>query len=104
VETLEPGLWVALTLRPNTAPSRCYVGQVEAVDDKGVRIRLVDRLSTKAPGTDFFTTWESISAALVAPAFADLDLWWVEALKWQHGSNEMSSWPAPPSLHKKNGR
>jgi len=39
---LKVGWWVALTLKPNVAPLRSYVGQIQAVDAEGIRITLVD--------------------------------------------------------------
>lgn len=64
---LAPGFWVALCLHPGTAPRRSYAGKVEAIDERGVRVALLD-LVTRAPsGTHFFAPWASIASSLVAP-------------------------------------
>jgi hypothetical protein len=81
------GYWVALTLKPDAAPLRAYVGQVQALDQYGVRITLVDWLTGGAHGYDFFATWDSISSALVATPDHDIDnfgeraRWWQDALQ-----------------------
>lgn len=63
---LEPGHWVALTLKAGAAPLRVYVGEVQAVDGRGVRITLIDWVVGTADSWDFFAPWESVSSALVA--------------------------------------
>jgi hypothetical protein len=67
---LEVGSWVALILKPGTAPLRSYVGEIAAVGECGFRLTLVDWISCAASGFDLFVPWESITAALVA---TDLD-------------------------------
>jgi hypothetical protein len=53
-QTLVPGFWVALTLRPDAATGRAFVGQVQVVDAHGVRITLVDWLVGDASGWDLY--------------------------------------------------
>jgi hypothetical protein len=63
---LQVGYVVALALREPCANNRCFVGQVEAVDDLGVRLTLVDWITGMMPGNDFFAPWDNIIGALVA--------------------------------------
>ena len=68
-ETIKMGYLVAVGLVPGTAPRNCYVGRVEAVDEYGVRINLVDwddKLDTVRVGMeDLFVTWASVTSILV---------------------------------------
>jgi hypothetical protein len=81
--TLQPGWWVALTLAAGSAPLRCYVGEVQAVDERGVRITLVDWLLGMACGFDLFVPWRNIESALVGTDQHSLDHFGDEAGKWQ---------------------
>lgn len=64
-ETLRPGYAVALALKEGAAPLRCYVGEVQEVDEHGVRLSLLDWIIGSPSGWDFFAPWESITSALV---------------------------------------
>lgn len=81
--TLQPGYWVALTLKPHTAPLRCYVGKVQGVDEHGVRLTLVDWVVGAAVNWDFFAPWESITSALIATPDHDVDNFGEAASNWQ---------------------
>jgi hypothetical protein len=65
-QTLAPGFWVALTLSPEAALLRVYVGQVQAVDAHGVRLTLVDWILGAATHWDFYAPWGQITSALIA--------------------------------------
>ena len=39
---LKPGWWVARTLHRDTAPLRSYVRKVQQVDERGMRITMID--------------------------------------------------------------
>lgn len=80
---IEPGQWVALVLRPRSAPMRCYVGEVQAADERGVRLTLIDWVVGAACGSDFFAPWDQITSALVATADHDKGLFVREAVQWQ---------------------
>lgn len=82
-DALRVGFWVALTLKPDAAPLRCYVGVVQDVDDSGVRITLVDWLTGEPSGHDFFAPWSSVTSALVATPDDNLDSWSDAAKRWQ---------------------
>ena len=54
---LKPGWWRALTLHRDTAPLRSYVRKVQQVDDRGMRITMIDWLDGTASDCDFFVPW-----------------------------------------------
>jgi hypothetical protein len=97
VATLEAGYWVALTLREDTAPLRVYVGQVQDVDERGVRITLVDWFVGLPASWDFFAPWDSIVSALVATPdhatdrFADAASDWQSQMEPEAGAPEDTS-------------
>lgn len=66
ITTLQPGYVAAITLKPDSAPLRSYVGEVQAVDEHGVRLTLVDWLIGTFSGYDLFVPWDALCAALVA--------------------------------------
>jgi hypothetical protein len=70
---LIPGFRVALALKEGSAPLRCYVGEVQVVDEHGVRLTLVDSLTGMFNSWDFFVPWSSITAALVATPDHDIE-------------------------------
>jgi hypothetical protein len=86
---IEPGYWVALTLKPNVAPLRCYVGVVQAMDERGLRITLIDWMVGTASGFDMYAPWENITAALVATPVHSIDLFGDDASLWQKMSKEL---------------
>lgn len=63
---IEVGFFVAVALEPDSAPLRCYVGQVQALDDVGMRITLMDWIMGEPTGFDLFVPWSTIRSALVA--------------------------------------
>jgi hypothetical protein len=82
ISTLQKGFFVALTLRHGAAPLDVYVGQVQAVDERGVRITLIDWIIGTASGWDFFAPWASIESALVGTPDHSLPFG-DDAGKWQ---------------------
>ena len=90
-----PGNIVALTLAEGAAPLRCYVGEVQAVDEKGVRITLMDWIAGSFVGMDMFAPWNRITAALVATEDHSLDKSGMTAFtKWQTSMNTQTA-PKP---------
>lgn len=73
----------AIALKRGTAPLRVYVGQVEAVDDFGVRLTLVDWLLREFCGNDFFVPWQSIESALIATTDQEDQLFLDDAARFQ---------------------
>ncbi|MBI4299256.1 MAG: hypothetical protein HY666_05815 [Chloroflexi bacterium] len=88
-QTLKPGYIVALVLKEGTAPMRCYVGQVEDLDDRGIRLTLVDWFIGAFLHWDFFAPWESITAALVATPNHDVKNFGEAAGEFQLRCNHM---------------
>ena len=82
-ELLKVGDWVAITLPKDTAPLRCYVGQIDAMGDRGVRLTLIDWMTGDAQGFDLFVRWENIESALVCTDEHNETLFGDAASKWQ---------------------
>ncbi len=80
---LEPGYWVALCLRKGAAPLRVAVGRVQAVDDRGVRVTLLDWLVMSDCGFDMFVPWAAVTSALVATPGHDTGAFFTKAARWQ---------------------
>jgi len=80
---LVPGYAVALVLKEGTAPHRCYVGEVQAVDEHGVRITLIDWIAGQFTGWNFLAPWESITSAMIATPDRDIQSFAVEAAEFQ---------------------
>ncbi len=85
-QVLAPGYVVALTVKDGTAKQRCYVGMVQAVDEHGIRMTLMDWFAGQFRGWDFFAPWESVTSAMAAAKghdtvrfldmAGDLEVWW----------------------------
>lgn len=87
--SLKVGYWVALTLRAETAPGRCYVGRISALDSRGVRITLIDWIIGRATGFDFFVAWDNLVSALIATPEHAMDEFGEAAARWQGQCNKM---------------
>jgi len=85
---LAPGFWAALVLAPNSAPQRCYLGQVQSVDDRGVRMTLMDFVIGDAVGWDLFVAWPNLQIALIATPAHDVAAWLERAGRFQTEMNE----------------
>ena len=72
--TLQVGYAVALTAKEGVAPFRCYVGQIEAIDQRGVRLTLMDWFAGAFTGNDLFVPWSNIDSCLVCTENHDLGL------------------------------
>lgn len=57
---------VAIALREPVGDLACYVGEVQAIDDRGVRVTLIDWLIGMAVSWDFFVPWSNIAGMQVA--------------------------------------
>lgn len=88
LQTLKPGWWVAVTLKPDTAPLRSYVGQIMAVDSQGIRITLVDWLTGMARSWDLFIPYNNLESALIATEDHNLEGFGDAAGKWQTQMDE----------------
>ena len=49
-KSLEVGHVVALSVHRDSAPGACYVGQIEAMDEHGIRLTLLDGSARYFPG------------------------------------------------------
>ncbi|MCC5665922.1 hypothetical protein LC653_18855 [Nostoc sp. CHAB 5784] len=82
--TLAPGFWVALTIKKGIAPLASYVGEIQAVDEHGIRITHIDWAIGIASGYDFFFPWSNIEAATIATQEHDITGFGSRAEKWQN--------------------
>jgi hypothetical protein len=80
---LKVGWWVALTLKPDTASLHCFVGQIEAISDDGIRLTLVDWFDGMPTGYDFYVPHRNIESALVCTDKHNLKGFGDEAGRWQ---------------------
>jgi len=69
-QTILPGYCVAVSLVPETAPTNCYIGLVDAVDEYGIRVNLVhwdDKLDMLGGYTEsIFIPWVNINSILIS--------------------------------------
>jgi hypothetical protein len=91
---LKVGWWAALNLKPDVAPRRCYVGQIQAMSDDGIRITLVDRISGLAEGHDLYIPHRNIESALVCTEEDDFEGFGDDAGKWQTKMDEKDKTPS----------
>lgn len=98
------GYAVALCLKPDCAPLRCYVGQVQEVDQRGIRLTLVDWLVGEFSEWDFFIPWGSIASALVATPEHDLGRFGDAAATFQTRCNYMAKGEQVVEQALRNGR
>jgi hypothetical protein len=64
--TLEPGWWVAVAFRDPVAKNRCYVGQVQAIDERGFRITGLDWIVGRAANWDAWIPWSNVLGISIA--------------------------------------
>lgn len=83
MSTLEPGFWIAATLKKDSAPLRVYVGEIQEIDDRGVRITLIDWMIGAPANWDLFVPWDSLESALVATPEHSVERFPDSAGKWQ---------------------
>jgi hypothetical protein len=86
--TLAPGFWVAVTLRPGAAPLRVYVGRVQAVDERGLRLTLVDWSTGGADSWDVYAPWSEVTSMLIATADHATEGFGDAAQEWQERMQE----------------
>jgi hypothetical protein len=70
---------------------RCYVGRVEELDDRGLRITLVDWIIGRFTGWDFFLPWDAITSVMVATPEHSTELFGDAASEFQIRCNEMAN-------------
>ena len=88
--TIEPGYVIAAVLKEGASTSRCYVGQVQAVDAQGIRLTHADWLTGSMTGFDYFIPWESLTAAMVATPEHDMGMFGEESALFQAECNAMT--------------
>lgn len=63
---LAPGWAVAVALREPVSGLACWVGEIQALDERGLRLTLVDWIIGSFTGWDFFIPWDNVVAVKVA--------------------------------------
>ena len=81
--TLEAGMLVALSVTPDTTPHTAPVGEIQAVDEHGVRITLMDWIVGTFTGSDLFVPWRNVEAAMVFTSEHSRELFGDDAARWQ---------------------
>ena len=82
-EGLAVGFVVAVAIAPGSAPLDCYVGVIEAIDARGIRLTLIDWFISAAVGWGLFVPWAGIMAVLVATTEHDVSRFGDAAAVWQ---------------------
>lgn len=103
-DTLKRGWWVVLTLQRDTAPLRSYAGQVKEVDDRGVRITMIDWTQGSASDLDLFVPWSSIASAMVVTDASDLTQFEERAGQWQRYCASLGGEYDRDKAHQSRGR
>jgi hypothetical protein len=80
---LKVGWWVAVVLKPDTAPFRCYVGKIEALDTDGMRLGLIDWVVGDPVTWDFYIPHRNVESALLCTEEHDKKGFGEAAGKWQ---------------------
>lgn len=98
-EGIEPGYWVGLALSEAVSGSRYWVGQVQHVDERGVRVTLVDWLTGTASGWDFYAPWSNILGVHIATPDHDISGFAESAGQFQsrHDDNAADKTPPKPA-------
>ena len=90
--SLSAGMKVVVT-PPGVAPLVAYAGEIQAIDEHGVRITLVDWFSGAFSGSDLFIPWRNLQAALVYTEDHDLRMFADDAGGWQNAMNHPTTEP-----------
>jgi hypothetical protein len=80
-----------VTVKPGTAPSRCYVGRIQAIDSLAIRLTQVDWIIADAASWDFYVPHSSVESALVATEEHNLKAFGDVAGKWQEAMNKTNA-------------
>jgi hypothetical protein len=87
ITSIQPGHLMAAVLKKELATLRCYVGEVQEVDEFGVRITLIDWFTGTFTRNDLFIPWSNLECALVATEEHNAQLFVEEAADMQKRIN-----------------
>ena len=82
-DSLSVGMKVAISLSPGVAPIDAYAGDIQAIDEHGIRITLMDWVIGAFLGSDLFIPWRNLQAAMVFTEEHDLSRFAEAAANWQ---------------------
>ncbi|TVT50729.1 hypothetical protein FNH05_15295 [Amycolatopsis rhizosphaerae] len=94
MEGLVPGYWVRLTLREPVGEEKRPVGQVEYVDEHGIRLSLLDGVTGEAESWDFYAPWTNVLGAVVATPNHDVRRFVEETIKRELGGPYFADVPS----------
>lgn len=80
---IEPGQWVLIFLQDSIAPWASVCGEVQAVDDNGIRVTIIDWSTRKSEFWDFFVQWVDIRSVIIATPQHDIEQFKEYALEMQ---------------------
>lgn len=86
--TLQIGFWLAIAVLPGTGQNPCIVGQLQALDERGLRITLVDWIGGRADSWDYFVPWAHIGSMLVCTPAHSLELFGEDAAAFQERAKQ----------------
>jgi hypothetical protein len=89
INSLKVGDQVALVLKEERAPQRCYFGVITEMDDRGLRLNLLDCHVGSPLKCSFFAPWDSIASALIAAPEQSRESFELNAAEFQLRSNYM---------------
>lgn len=79
--TLVQGWKVAVVMSEPVDHTYCSVGELQALDDRGIRLTLIDWFTGAFTGFDFFIPWTNIIAIEVVTDEHDLKAWHPDKLQ-----------------------
>lgn len=95
---LKEGWFVAVVVKPGTAPRRCYVGEVQATDARGFRITTMDWVTGRAASWDLFVPHKNVDSILIATEDHDLEGFLETARRWPEAYERKSAESGPSRL------
>lgn len=83
------GFYAVIVVKPGITPERCYIGVVQATDDKGLRLTLIDWDVKAFESWDLYVSWENIDSAMVATPQHSAQKFLEDAMKWVRAFNPL---------------
>lgn len=84
VPMFKVGWLVTVTMKLDTAPRRCYTGEIQALNSRGIRLTQLGVMD-RAEGFDLYVPYRNIDSALVATDEHDQYEFPDRARQWSEG-------------------
>ncbi|MFN8096222.1 MAG: hypothetical protein U0599_29085 [Vicinamibacteria bacterium] len=101
---LQVGWHVAVALREPVAGLACYVGEIQTLDEFGLRLTLVDWLTGAFSNWDHLIPWTNVLGAEVCTDKHDLQGWNPGRFQTRHEEARRASAETPPPSRRGPGR